>query len=148
MRKYTYRAPAPRPPSHGHERPRKRSIEGPLWLVGAAVLIGYPFVRDFTTDRMQRNTYANAASCECAYGHGQCQFADGRWVGPWYAVDPEDRTAGDPGQGRSCGRSRSGTGSYGHVGSSGRDDVSSRTGVETGNRGGFGGTGRVRAAGS
>lgn len=134
-------------PSYISKPERKRSYEAPLWALGAAVFIGYPLLRDGTADRMARNTYANEASCSCAYSLAQCSRSDGRWVGPWYAVSSEDREASDPGDGRLCGGS---TGGGGYVYSNGRapGDASPRTGVERGYRGGFGATGRVRAAGS
>ena len=138
-------APAQRSPPY---KP-KRSIEGPLWVIGAAVLIGYPLLRDATADKMLRNTYSNAASCECAYSAAQCSYAGGPWVGPWYARDAEDRRADDPGAGNDCQRGGRSGGSGGYYGGSGRSDdgVGPRTGIETGHRGGFGGSGRVRAGG-
>ncbi len=126
---------------------RKRSPEAPLWALGAALMIGYPIVRDATADKMARNTYANAASCACAYSESQCSASGSRWVGPWYAVAPEDRDASDPGAGRHCGTGGSRAVYYAGRADD-RDRVTPRTGVEAGYRGGFGATGRVRAAGS
>jgi hypothetical protein len=127
----------------------KRSLEGPLWVIGAAVLIGYPLVRDATADKMLRNTYANSSSCHCAYSVAQCNVDGTRWLGPWYARDAEDRQADDPGPGKDCQRRGYHGGSSAYYGGSGRSDdgIGPRTGVETGHRGGFGGSGRVRAGG-
>jgi hypothetical protein len=145
-RRPSKRRPKPPAPRLAPYKP-KRSIEGPLWVIGAAVLIGYPLVRDATADKMLRNHYANAASCHCAYSPAQCSADGTRWVGPWYARDAEDRHADDPGAGNSCPRSSGGSGGY-YYGSGRSDDgVGPRTGVETGHRGGFGGSGRVRAGG-
>jgi len=131
---------------------RRRSLEVPLLWLGVAAFIGYPVLRDSTSDRMQRNRYgSDQFSCECDYGAGACRYQGGTWVGPWYAVDAADRKAGDPGRG-ACR-----TGSGGHAGHgytySGASSVQQQAyrgpnGVEAGYRGGFGGTGRVRAAGS
>ena len=126
---------------------RKRSYEAPLLALGALVVIGYPLLRDATADRMARNTYANAASCHCAYSPSQCSQSNGRWIGPWYAVASKDRDATDPGEGRHCSRSTGG-GAYLYSRYPSPDDPAPRTGVERGYRGGFGATGRVRAAGS
>lgn len=132
------------------EPTRKRSYEAPLWALGAALVIGYPLVRDATADRMARNTYANSSSCACAYSVQQCTVSNNRWVGPWYAVSTEDRKADDPGEGRHCATRVSGgsSGAYYYGGANDRDGVGPRTGVEKGYRGGFGATGRIRAAGS
>lgn len=129
-----------------HDAPGWDSYELGFWVLIGAVAIGYPIVRDATADRMARNTYANSESCACAYSDAQCTVSNGRWVGPWYAASSEDREASDPGEGRHCGSSYSG-GTY--IAGSGRNDgATPRTGVEKGYRGGFGATGRVRAAGS
>jgi hypothetical protein len=139
----------PKPPSPAQRLPPykpKRSIEGPLWVMGAAVLIGYPLLRDATADKMLRNTYSNLASCQCAYSVAQCSVDGSRWLGPWYARDAEDRLADDPGAGKDC-RGSGGASRY-YGGSYGSDDgVRPRTGTEVGHRGGFGGSGRVRAGG-
>jgi hypothetical protein len=132
------------------EPERKRSYEAPLWALGAALVIGYPILRDATADRMVRNTYANSSSCVCAYSMDQCARSGDRWVGPWYAASAADRDASDPGEGRRCAAGGSGSsgGAYYSGGANDRDGVGPRTGVEKGYRGGFGATGRVRAAGS
>jgi hypothetical protein len=120
--------------------PAKRSLEGPLWAVGATVLIGYFVLRDVTADRVQRNTYGSMDACACAYSQHQCRYDNGRIVGPWYALDPSERRPDDPGAGRYCGSTRGG-GTY--LGA-----YDSRTGVEKGYRGGFGSTGGIRSASS
>jgi hypothetical protein len=125
---------------------RKRSLQAPLWAIGIA-LVGYPLLRDATADKMQRNTYRNAESCACAYSPTQCSRDENSWVGPWYASRAGDRKYDDPGEGQYCRTGTSGMrfGSYG--GTSGDGAVEPATGTQRGYRGGFGGTGRVRAAG-
>jgi hypothetical protein len=139
------RGPAP-PSTRSNPKKRDFPVEGALWVVGG-LLVGWPLLRDATSDEMRRNTYSNQASCECAYSSTQCKREGGSWVGPWYAVDEDDREAGDPGEGRRCGSS-GGSGHASAFASRGGDDVRGRTGVQQGHRGGFGGTGRVRAGGS
>ena len=131
-RRTPYRAPTP--------PPAKRSLEGPLWAIGATVLIGYFVIRDATAERVQRNTYGSMEGCACAYSHHQCRYDNGRVVGPWYALDPSDRRPDDPGAGQRCGSSG---GARGYIGS-----YDAKTGVERGYRGGFGSTGGVRSASS
>lgn len=131
---------------------RRRSLEVPLLWLGVAAFIGYPLLRDATSDKMQRNRYgSDQFSCECDYGAGACEYQGGTWVGPWYAVDAADRKADDPGRGtcRERGTGSSGRG-YAYSGNSSVQQEAYRgpNGVESGYRGGFGGTGRVRAAGS
>lgn len=133
---------------------RKRSSSPPLWERAwpwwtlGAILIGFPLIRDATSDRMNRGVYPNEASCRCAYSAQQCTRGDnGRYLGPWYARDAADRRPDDPGEGNRCGTARTGSGG-GYYSYGGNDDVRGRTGVESGYRGGFGGSGRVRAAGS
>lgn len=130
---------------------RKRSLEVPLLWLGVAAFVGYPMLRDATSDKMQRNRYGSDQwSCECDYGAGRCNFDNGNWVGPWYASNAKDRKSDDPGRG-AC-RERHEGGSYYHggfAGANGADNAYRGPGsVEAGYRGGFGGTGRVRAAGS
>jgi hypothetical protein len=126
---------------------RRRSYEVPLLWIGVAAFVGLPMLRDATSDRMLRNRYGNDSySCECDYGRDRCSYRDGQWVGPWYARDAQDRQPDDPGAG-SC-RSGGGHGGYAYSGQRGTDPYRSPTSVERGYRGGFGGTGRVRAAGS
>jgi hypothetical protein len=137
------KSPAQRTPPY---KP-KRSLEGPLWVIGAAALIGYPLLRDATADKMLRNQYSNASSCYCAYSQAQCYPDGNRWVGPWYARDAEDRHADDPGAGNDCPRRSSGSGGYHGSWARSDDGVGPRTGIESGHRGGFGGSGRVRAGG-
>jgi hypothetical protein len=141
-----------RPVRKPESRETRRSLTAPLWAIGIA-LVGYPLVRDATADRMVRNTYRNAESCACAYSPAQCSTnEEGKWVGPWYASNTDDRKPDDPGSGKYCGSGSSsgyhggysGLSSYG----SGSRDTSPASGVEHGYRGGFGGSGRVRAAGS
>ena len=152
------------PPTYARKkesRQTRRSLNAPLWAIGIA-LVGYPLIRDATADRMQRNTYRNLASCECAYSRAQCSTNDsGQWVGPWYATDSEDRKPDDPGSGKYCssGGYRSGYhGGYGGwsgnssggstaASNLGGSDTGPPTGAERGYRGGFGGSGRVRAGG-
>jgi hypothetical protein len=126
---------------------RKRSFEVPLLWIGFAVFAGFPILRDATSDPMMRNRYGNdLRSCECDYGRDRCERQQGGWVGPWYARDSVDARADDPGGG-AC-RSR-GSRAYAYSGrSSGDDTYRGPQSVESGYRGGFGGTGRVRAAGS
>jgi hypothetical protein len=129
---------------------RKRSWDVPWMWVGAAVLIGFPMLRDATADRMLRNRYVNQYSCECDYGQQRCRREGGQWLGPWYASDPAKRAADDPGHGGTC-PSRGSTGGYvgyRYVGGTSPSDYEPSRSVERGYRGGFGGTGRVRAAGS
>jgi hypothetical protein len=146
-RRPSKRHPKPAAPKMKPYKPR-RSIEGPLWVIGAAALIGFPLLRDATADKMLRNTYANSSSCHCAYSVAQCNRDGNRWVGPWYARDAADRQADDPGAGNDCQRSSRSGGSGAYYGSGRSDDgIGPRTGVETGHRGGFGGSGRVRAGG-
>lgn len=126
--------------------PRKRSYAVPLWTLGAAVLIGFPLLRDATSDPMLRNIYADRSSCECEYASGCTTNDSGRWVGPWYARNSDQRHADDPGAGGTCSNRSSHGSSY--SGYRGDEQPSSRVGVENGHRGGFGGSGRVRGAGS
>lgn len=129
-------------------RERKRSFEVPLLWLGAAAFVGYPMLRDATSDSMLRNRYGNDRySCECDYGEDRCSYTPDGWVGPWYARDGGDRRKDDPGSG-ACYAGRSGYGGY--YAGTGRvpPDYRAPSGVERGYRGGFGGTGRVRAAGS
>ncbi|MBP3984340.1 hypothetical protein J5837_07845 [Pseudoxanthomonas helianthi] len=123
--------------------------EVPWWWLGVAAFIGFPMLRDATSDKMQRNRYADEASCRCDYGD-RCDLdwnqenGPGKWVGPWYASNDADRRADDPGMG-AC-RTHGGGYRSGYVY---RDDgYRGPASVERGYRGGFGGTGRVRAAGS
>ena len=130
-----------------HMPPRKRSYEVQLWALGAAALIGFPLLRDATSDPMQRNVYANRSNCECEYATGCAITENGRWVGPWYAINSDQRKADDPGEGGTCGgQSRNGSGGYHSYRGDGQTE--SRVGVEKGYRGGFGGSARVRGAGS
>ena len=127
----------------------KRSMNAPLWALGIA-LVGYPLLRDGTADKMQRYSYRNQASCECAYSSAQCQREGNEWLGPWFARDAADREPGDPGAGTYCGRLGGGYHGTYFVGG-GADpgnEVTPATGVRSGYRGGFGATGGVRAAGS
>lgn len=137
-----------------HEAPggeRKRSLEVPLLWLGVAAFVGYPMLRDATSDKMQRNRYGSDQwSCECDYGAGRCNFEKGNWVGPWYAREVTDRKSDDPGRG-ACRERHAGGGYYhgGYAGAGASDDgYRSPRSVEAGYRGGFGGTRRVRAAGS
>lgn len=118
-----------------------------LWL-GVAAFVGFPMLRDATSDRMQRNRYVDEASCRCDYGD-RCDWdwsqSRAEWVGPWYASSDADRKADDPGAGVCQTRSGGGyRGGYVYRESGYWGPAS----VERGYRGGFGGTGRVRAAGS
>lgn len=125
---------------------RKRSLEVPLlWLAGAA-FIGFPLLRDATADDMLRNRYGDLQSCECDYGGTRCTSVGGAWYGPWYARDATDRRWDDPGPGGQCRTAGSGHGG-GHFGYRGGpyDGYLPPTGIERGYRGGFGGSGRVRA---
>jgi hypothetical protein len=134
-------------PAPGRER--RRSLEAPLLWIGVALFAGFPMVRDATSEPMLRNRYgSDLRSCECDYGQDRCVRQDGGWVGPWYARDAADVRPDDPGRGV-C-RVRSGGYSYAYSGrSSGQDDgYRAPASVESGYRGGFGGSGRVRAAGS
>ncbi|RDZ26129.1 hypothetical protein [Lysobacter silvisoli] len=121
---------------------RKRSLEVPLLWLGAAALIGYPFVRDATAEKMVRGGYADRYSCECDY-RDRCTYEDGRWVGPWYpqnAQDPRDADSGN--RCRSSYRSTYyGGGRY----YSGDPEYRAPT-QQRGYRGGFGGTGATRSA--
>lgn len=130
------------------DAPRRRSFEVPLLWLGAAAFIGFPILRDATADSMQRNRYgSDRASCECDYGVDRCTYTDGGWVGPWYADRASDRRGDDPGTGR-CWQGRTGGGYYAGGLRPADDAYRAPIGVERGYRGGFGGTGRVRAAGS
>ena len=122
---------------------RKRSFDIPWLTIGAGALIGLPLLLEATREPMLRNHYADRASCECDYQQG-CgrDSASGSWAGPWYAQDPGDRRAGDPGAG-ACPRNSGYHGGYGYVYSPGRYPPTS---IEHGYRGGFGGTGRVHSA--
>lgn len=149
----------PRPKAKRHstvvtraEGNRRRSLEVPLLWLGVAAFIGYPVLRDSTSDRMQRNRYgSDQFSCECDYGAGACRYQGGHWFGPWYAVDRADRKPDDPGRG-ACRTRGAGYGGHAYAYSNGgsvqQDAYRGPNGVEAGYRGGFGGTGRVRAAGS
>ena len=126
---------------------RRRSYEVPLLWIGVAAFVGFPMLRDATSDRMLRNRYgSDLYSCECDYGRDRCSYRDGHWVGPWYARDAQDRRPDDPGAG-AC-RSGGGHVGYAYSGRRGNDPYQPPSSVERGYRGGFGGTGRVRAAGS
>jgi hypothetical protein len=148
-------------------RETRRSLNAPLWAIGIA-LVGYPLLRDATADRMQRTTYRNLASCECAYSRDKCSTnSSGQWVGPWFATDADDRKPDDPGSGKYCPSGRSGgyhggyawggnssgsstgssSGSSAGASSFSGGDVGPPIGAERGHRGGFGGSGRVRAGG-
>jgi hypothetical protein len=116
----------------------------PLMWVGAIALLGIPLVRDLSADRMVRNQYRDLESCDCDYSAARCDWNSeaSRYVGPWYAATGTKPDAADPGPGRCYlphqrGVYFGGAGSY-------RPPAT----VEHGFRGGFGGTGRVRAAGS
>lgn len=127
---------------------RKRSLEVPLLWLGAAAFIGFPILRDATADQMQRNRYGNdRSSCECDYGADRCSYVETDWVGPWYASEEANRRADDPGVG-ACWRRGHGAGYYAGARRPGEDTYRGPSGIERGYRGGFGGTGRVRAAGS
>lgn len=137
------------PVIHAAEGERKRSLEVPLLWLGVAAFVGLPMLRDATSDNMLRNKYgSDLASCECDYSRNACSLKDGEWVGPWYARDAEDRKPDDPGSGK-C---RYHGGSSGHFYRSNlartNEQYRSPRAFESGYRGGFGGTGRVRAAGS
>ena len=128
---------------------RRRSLEVPLLWLGVAAFVGYPMLRDATSDRMQRNRYgSDQFSCECDYGPGNCSLREGSWAGPWYAEDAADRKHGDPGIGACRERERG----YYRTAYAGvpRPDPAYRSpaSVDAGYRGGVGGSGRVRAAGS
>jgi hypothetical protein len=126
------------------EPPRRRSLVEPLMWVGAAALIGFPFLRDATADKMVRNEYRDRASCECDYGAGRCVGSGRHFVGPWYADAGVKPAADDPGPGM-CYRRHNGL----YVsGLGGNADYRPPASVEHGFRGGFGSTGRVRSAGS
>ncbi|MFE0502431.1 hypothetical protein ACFW0P_16800 [Lysobacter soli] len=125
---------------------RKRSLEIPWLTIGAVALIGLPIVYEASRDPMSRNRYYDRSSCECDYGN-RCErdYESGSWVGPWYASNAGDRKPDDPGEGACRHHYRGGGYYYGGGGSGGyRPPV----GVQQGYRGGFGGTGRVHAAGS
>jgi hypothetical protein len=126
--------------------PTKRSLEHPMWWLLGAALIAWPLLRDATATKMSRNRYANLESCSCAYSRQQCEASKDDWVGPWYPKEGETQDPGNPGRGKDC--SSSSRGYYGGFASTQDDRVRGPTGVEHGYRGGFGGTGRVRAAGS
>lgn len=127
----------------------RRGREIPWLTIGAVALIGLPILRDVTADPMRRNRYVDRASCECDYGN-RCErdYANGGWTGPWYARDVSDRRVDDPGEGE-CRRHYGTRYGYSGYGGYGRDTgYRPPTSVESGYRGGFGATGRVRAAGS
>lgn len=123
---------------------RRRSLGVPLFWMGAAAFFAFPVVRDATADPMLRNQYRDLSSCQCDYGN-RCSWnrESNGWVGPWYARRASDRQPDDPGWG-ACYTNR-GT-ALGYAGGGARYDPPKST--EAGYRGGFGGTGRVRAAGS
>lgn len=132
----------------------RRSLEVPLLWLGVAAFVGYPVLRDATSDPMQRNRYgSDKYSCECDYGAGRCSLQDGNWLGPWYAVNAQDRKPDDPGSGL-CREHDRGYGGHTYASTYSRNALTSQEtyrgprGIESGYRGGFGGTGRVRAAGS
>ncbi|GAA5081957.1 hypothetical protein [Lysobacter panacisoli] len=130
-----------------HKAPeRKRSFDIPWLTIGAVALISLPVLHEVTREPMLRNHYTDRASCECDYQQG-CgrDSASGSWAGPWYAQDPGDRRADDPGAG-TCRRS-GGSGYYGGYGGYGYGQGRyPPTSVEQGYRGGFGSTGRVHSA--
>ena len=141
----------PRPASPAITRasavPRKRSLEVPLLWLGAAAFIGFPLLRDATSEPMQRNRYADRQSCECDYGP-RCNLEGNAWLGPWYARNLGDRKADDPGAGECPSHTGGHGGYYGGYAQRSPDGYRPPVAIERGHRGGFGGTGRVRAAGS
>jgi hypothetical protein len=122
-----------------------------VWTVGAILaLIGFPALRDATADPMRRNHYFSEADCRCDYGD-RCTLDRGRWAGPWYARDVANRRFDDPGAGQ-CRSQSHGSSASRYWSSSAVDrpleSYHGPVAIEAGYRGGFGGTGRVRAAGS
>lgn len=131
------------------DRERKRSLEVPLLWIGVAVLAGFPILRDATSDPMQRNQYgSDVRSCECDYGRDRCERHQGNWVGPWYASESADARKDDPGGGACRSRYSGSSYAYGARPSGADEGYRGPRSIETGYRGGFGGSGRVRAAGS
>jgi hypothetical protein len=123
---------------------RRRSIEIALLTIGAGVFVGYPLVRDMTSEPVQRNRYVDRRSCECDYPAG-CSYVDRAWVGPWY-TRAEDRNRATPASGACRANYLAGRYASGREGA-GNDSYRAPT-IEQGRRGGFGSTGRVRSAGS
>lgn len=121
---------------------QRRSLEVPLLILGAAVFIGYPLLRDVGSEPMLRKRYTDPRSCQCDYPRG-CTYENGAWAGPWYARWARDRRPDDPGAGV-CHRREA----RGRIGAAGSADDYRQPTIETGHRGGFGGTGAVRSSGS
>lgn len=118
---------------------RKRSLAVPLVSLGAVALSG---MLVFGGTDVQRNSYNSQEDCERDYSVGQCtrdQPVGGsggyHYYGPWYRDDWRNGPLkNDPGPGRTL---ASGGDSGGH----------GPIGMDFGERGGFGSTGRVSARG-
>ncbi|EIT68686.1 MULTISPECIES: hypothetical protein [Hydrocarboniphaga] len=86
-----------------------------LMLLGGAVLGSLALAERGQRSRLPperqlphlRNQYANLDDCNCAYSSAQCSYESqlGRWVGPWYLRDPDERSRApyDAGPGQRCG---------------------------------------------
>ncbi|RNF81891.1 hypothetical protein [Montanilutibacter psychrotolerans] len=127
---------------------RKRSISAPLVIAGLAAVVAFPIFRDATGEEMKRDRYgADQYSCQCDYG-SRCEHADGGWVGPWYPADTGNGLSGTREWGE-CSQDTRGTNyrSGGYYGA-GRSmlDYHSPVSRESGYRGGFGGSARIRSA--
>lgn len=118
-------------------------------IVGILGVTAWQGWRERNLQPLQRNRYASAADCACAYSDTQCQYdsRSGYVVGPWYARDAGTRRRDpqDPGTGRWC-AAQSGGGGGGYHGSYG-GYRGGPVGSEEGHRAGFGGTARRGAGG-
>ncbi len=126
---------------HPPETPliRKRSLAVPLVALGAVAVSG---VLVFGGSNVQRNSYSSPEDCERDYSASQCTrdqsvggYGGYHYYGPWYRDDWRNGPLkNDPGPGRTLALGRN---------SAGRGP----TGLDFGERGGFGSSGRVFARG-
>lgn len=132
-------------------REQKRSLAVPLMALGGAAIFGMSLFG--RTHPVQRNRYDSLEDCARDYSTGQCELDNPvgsnntsggyhgglHYYGPWYRSDGGGG-ARDPGPGRTMGSLSRSMPASGFAGGP--------RGVELGERGGFGSSGRVFARGS